>query len=183
MTGEAMKRYAGTALLLLVFLAGCATQPATVAPRVDAQGYATLRDEPAIRFSTSGWSHSDTVDPFLLTPNYLTNAMVGVSRFNPGDPAAQGGLSVPSALNAQNIQSLLNQLVGDEDGFNARSVTLHGREVVIADYPNEQRAQREYAFEFDGSLIRIVIVAQHGDYFDAATTVAENIIQTINRPF
>ncbi|MDQ2076774.1 hypothetical protein [Marinimicrobium sp. ABcell2] len=177
-----MKYCASTALLLFVFLVGCASQPASVAPRVDAEGYVTLRDDPAVRFATSGWNHSDTSDPFILTPNYLTNALVGVTRFESGEMITQNGPRVPATLNAQSIRGLLDQLVGDEENFSSRSATVHGREVVIADYPNEQRSRREYAFEFEGNLIRLIIVAQHGDYFEAATAVAENIVGTISRP-
>jgi hypothetical protein len=41
---------------------------------------ATLSDDPGIRLETSSWKHSNSSNPFLVMPDQLTNAMVGVTR-------------------------------------------------------------------------------------------------------
>lgn len=53
-------------------LASCTSDEQSVGDNHTVQ----LTDAPAVEFSTSGWSYANSTNPFLLTPDYLTNAMI-----------------------------------------------------------------------------------------------------------
>ena len=66
--------------IAIVFVSAFLGSCASTVPGVGQSDLAVLSDSPAIEFSTGGWSHTNTTNPFLLTPDYLTNAMIGISR-------------------------------------------------------------------------------------------------------
>ncbi|NIR28506.1 MAG: hypothetical protein GWN84_04115 [Gammaproteobacteria bacterium] len=147
-------------------------------PQVD-QGVVELADEPAVRFRTSGWDHSNTTNPFLLTPDRLTNAMVAVSRLASGQPFLDGGPVIPEALDAKTVRAVLAARLEGKEDLRISTESIGDREIARAAYRDGGRRCVEYAFEMRGYLIHVLLLARPGAYFAAGTVVARKVIETI----
>ena len=159
----------------LLFIAACVTTN----PQVS-NGVAVLSDDPPIEFSTSGWQHTNTTNPFLLTPDSLTNAMIGVSKLRSGDfYRGNDGPRVPDALDTSSIRSMLREELRDKTDLNLSTGSLGGRDVVKALYADGDKLGLEYAFELEGYLISVLLRAKPGAYFDRGTKAANRIVETM----
>ena len=167
-----------TLLFPIILLASCASTE----PRVSERGFATLHDEPRITFHTSGWSYTNTTNPFLLTPDYLTNAMEGISRFKVGDSLLQNGPVVSEPINKEAIRELLNERKKSEDDLVITDKQIGSHDVVVAEYSDEEKIRKEYALELNGFLLHILVVANHGNYSSSAEAVVQRIIETVAVP-
>lgn len=160
---------------LFLLVAACITTN----PQVS-NGVAVLSDEPPIEFSTSGWQHTDTTNPFLLTPDSLTNAMIGVSRLRSGDfYRGNDGPRVPDALDTSSIRSLLREKLRDRTDLKLSTRSLRDQEVAKALYSDGDKLGLEYAFELEGYLISVLLRAKPGAYFDGGTKAANRIVETM----
>ena len=165
----------GFAAALLMLVAACATTD----PMVDARGYVALSGQPAITFQTSGWSYTNTQNPFILTPDYLTNAMVGFSRLEPGQPVLRDGPPVPEEINETSIKQLFEEKLGSENSLRIEAQNIGPRPVVVASYQDEEKYRQEYGFELGGVLLHVVVVANHGQYAEKAEQVARTAIEAM----
>lgn len=162
-------------LVSLLFTSGCVSNFS----RADNSGMAYLSDGPIpIEFSTSGWSYTNTTNPFLLTPDYLTNAMVGVSRLKPGESIPNGPV-ISGDLSVSSLMTLLKEKASKYDNASILQKSTNGKAVAISKYKNDSRHVIEYAFELNGVLIHILLSAKDMNYFQKGQVVAYNIINTI----
>jgi len=159
-------------LILLAPVAGTAEEP-----RVRGN-VATLTDSPSIRFETSGWSHSNTTNPFLLTPDKLTNAMVGVTRLRPGQPFLTDGPVIPKSLDAATVQVLLAERLRSKHAT-VSTETIGGRAVAVAKYADAYTRRVEYAFPLKDHVVHVILIAKEGRYFDSGNAVARKVVQTL----
>lgn len=160
---------------LLVIASGCAN----TAPTVDDRGYVALSGQPGIAFQTSGWSYTNTENPFILTPDYLTNAMVGFSRLQAGQAVLQGGPPVPEQINETTIRRVFEEKLGSRGDLEIQTQNIGSRTVVIAWYEDEEKYRQEYGFELGGVLLHVLVVANHGEYANGAEQVARTAIETM----
>jgi|GEM_PF-2876141 len=161
--------------LLLVIVSGCAS----TAPMVDGRGYVALSGQPSITFQTSGWNFTNTENPFILTPDYLTNAMVGFSRLQAGQPVLRGGPPVPDQINENTIKRVFEEKLGSESSLEMHTRDIGSRTVVVASYEDEEKYRQEYGFELGGVLLHVIVVANHGQYAREAEQVARTAIETM----
>jgi hypothetical protein len=140
---------------------------------------ATLADEPGIRFETSGWSHSNSSNPFLLTPDRLTNAMVGVTRLGPGQPFLTNGPVIPKSLDAATVQVLLTERLRSKPNVTVSTETIGGRQVAVAKYADAYTRRVEYAFALKEHVVHVMLIAKEGRYFDSGNQVARKLVQTL----
>lgn len=68
-----------------------------------------LSDAPSAVFNTSGWSNTNSSNPVILTPDLLTNAMIGVSRLAKGQPLLRSQVTVPESLDVESIRKAVNE--------------------------------------------------------------------------
>ena len=174
-----MTRRRNLKLLGIAVLVVMASGYATAAPTVDGRGYVTLSEQPAITFQTSGWSYTSTENPFILTADYLTNAMVGFSRLQSGEPVLRGGPPVPEELNENTIKRIFEEKLGSESSLEIRTQHIGSRSVVVASYGDEEKSRQEYGFELGGALLHVIVVANHGQYAREAEQVARTAIETM----
>lgn len=171
-----LKSFKLTAFAVFVLIVlGCSA----TAPKVDSRGNVKLSGQPAITFHTSGWSYTNTENPFILTPDYLTNAMVGVSRLQPGQPILRNGSPVPEQINESTIRRVFEQKLGFESALVIDTQIIGPRAVVVASYSDEEKYRQEYGFELGGVLLHVVVVANHGHYASEAERVARTVIETM----
>ena len=147
-------------------------------PRVNGN-VATLTDAPGIRFETSGWSHSNSSNPFLLTPDQLTNAMVGVTRLGPGQPFLTNGPVIPKSLDAATVQVLLTERLRGKPNVTVSTETIGGRQVAVAKYADAYTRRVEYAFPLKEHVVHVMLIAKEGRYFDSGNQVARKVVQTL----
>jgi len=140
---------------------------------------ATLSDAPGIKFETSGWKHSNSSNPFLLTPDELTNAMVGVSRLRPGTPFLTNGPVIPKSLDAATVQVLLSERLRGKSNLSVSTETIGGRQVAVARYSDPYSRRIEYAFALKQHLVHVMLIAKEGRYFDSGNQVARKVVQTL----
>lgn len=162
-------------LCCFYLLTGCETTPMLV----DEHNIATLTDTPAIQFRTSGWAYTNTTNPMLLTPNSLTNAMVGVSRFKPNEALPNNGPMVPNQLNPHSIAQLLQKKLADTENLAISTTTFNNRTIVTATYMLGGRNGVEYAFAMDGYLVHVILLATPGYYYELSKAVAEDLVNSI----
>jgi hypothetical protein len=140
---------------------------------------AVLSDAPAVEFSTGGWSYTNTSNPFLLTPDYLTNAMIGVSRLKPGQPFLKNGPIISEALTPEEMSKALAARLAGKNDLHVETLTIAGRDVAHASYTEPERNGDEYAFPFNGYVIHISLHAKRGRYYEEGTRVAAEILRTL----
>jgi hypothetical protein len=140
---------------------------------------ATLTDDPGVRFETSGWKHANSSNPFLLTPDQLTNAMVGVTRLRPGQPFLTNGPVIPKSLDAATVQVLLAERLRGKPNVSVSSETIGGRQVAVAKYADAYTRRVEYAFPLKEHLVHVILIAKEGKYFDSGNQVARKVVQTL----
>ena len=140
---------------------------------------ATLADAPAIQFDTSGWSYSNTTNPFLLTPDYMTNAMLGISRFKPKDFLLNGGPPIPASLDFEIISELLRKRLSQKEDLEIFNKIIGENQVVVAMYSSENQKGIEYAFHVDNRLIHILLLAKKGSYYKQGKIVAEKLVSSL----
>jgi hypothetical protein len=140
---------------------------------------ATLADAPGIKFETSGWKHSNSSNPFLLTPDELTNAMVGVSRLRPGQAFLTNGPVIPKTLDAPTVQVLLAERLRGKSNLSVSTETIGGRQVAVAKYSDPYTRRVEYAFPLKEHLVHVMLIAKEGRYFDSGNQVARKVVQTL----
>ncbi|MEA5446723.1 hypothetical protein VCB98_12925 [Gammaproteobacteria bacterium AB-CW1] len=160
---------------LIVLIAGCSS----TAPTVDDRGYVALSGQPSITFQTSGWSYTNTENPFILTPDYLTNAMVGFSRLEPGQPILRGGPPVPDQINDNTIKQAFEHKLENQNNLGIETKNIGSYSVVIASYEDEEKYRQEYGFELGGVLLHVIVVANHGQYARDAEQVARTAIESM----
>jgi len=142
----------------------------------------TISDAPAVAFHKADWSYANTTNPFLLTPDSLTNAMIGVSRIEKGRPLLRGPSIVPATLDVASIRAaLLDRLTG-RPNLSIYVETIGEREVVVASYGDASRASLEYAFEYNGYLAHVLLSAKPGSYFDRGKVVATGVVKSFAAP-
>ena len=164
-------------LIMLAFLmVSCASTPEIV----DSNNIATLTDTPAIQFNTSGWSYTNTTNPFLLTPDYLTNAMLGVSRLKPNEAFPDNGPVVPSELNSEVITELLRKKLSGKENLAISSTNINGRPVIVATYISSNKNGIEYAFSLNSHLVHVLLLATPGNYYQQGKLVSEKLVGSIN---
>lgn len=175
-----MKVYSIYIFAFLLALSGCVTNPSIPAPpRVDSNQIVHLNDSPAVEFSTSGWSYTNTTNPFLLTPDYLTNAMLGVSRLRKGEALPNNGPLVPNEMNSDSIKSVLSERLKDKSNLRIETKVINNREVVVASYSQNNKQGFELAFQLKENLVHILLLANEGQYYNQGEKVAYNIAKTI----
>lgn len=152
---------------------------AQAAEPVVSHGMAKLNDTPAIQFATSGWDYANITNPFLLTPDVLTNAMVGVSRLKPGEPFLQNGPPIPTRLTPKTIKAVLAKRLKGKSGLKIKTEKIGGREVAVATYTDGDKKGEEYAFAMHGYLVHVLLLANHGSYFKQGEHVARKVVETI----
>jgi len=160
---------------LALFFFGCASP----AQNNVNTGVAVLSDSPAIEFKTGGWSYTNTTNPFLLTPDYLTNAMIGVSRLKPGEPLLKGGPIISTSLTTAEISPLLADRLSSKTDLTLETLTLGGREVVHAIYKDNEKMGQEYAFVLNGFVVHVLLIAKSGSYYEAGSGVVVKIVESI----
>ena len=163
-------------ILAVILLSGCVT----TGPSVSETNIVTLSDEPKISFSSSGWSYTDTTNPFLLTPDYLTNAMIGVSRFKVGDELLNNGPKVPATLSAESIQQLMKKRLADKAELSMSHKIVGRHTAIVATYIDGEKQGVEYAFELKGYLIHVLLLAKQGKYFEHGKMVAHKLVESMN---
>lgn len=162
---------------LVLLLTGCAVAPQLV----DDHNVATLTDSPAIQFNTSGWSYTNTTNPFLLTPDYLTNAMLGVSRLKPGETLLNNGPVIPSDLNTESISQLLQQKLSGKENLSVSVRSINEKSVIVATYESDNKNGIEYAFPLNGQLIHVLLLASPGTYYQQGKVVSEKLVGSIRQ--
>jgi hypothetical protein len=167
-------RMIAAALYVLLAGAAYAAEELRVAGNV-----ATLNDAPSIRFETSGWKNSSSSNPFLLTPDQLTNAMVGVSRLRPGQAFLTNGPVIPKSLDAATVQVLLAERLRGKPNVSVSTETIGGRQVAVAKYADAYTRRVEYAFPLKDHLVHVMLIAKDGRYFDSGNQVARKVVQTL----
>jgi hypothetical protein len=140
---------------------------------------ATLLDDPGIKFETSGWKHSNSSNPFLLTPDQLTNAMVGVTRLAPGQPFLTNGPVIPKTLDAATVQVLLAERLRGKAKLSVSTESIGGRQVAVARYADPNTRRVEYAFALKDHVVHVMLIAKEGRYFDSGNQVARRVVQTL----
>ena len=140
---------------------------------------AVLSDVPAIEFSTSGWSYTNTSNPFLLTPDYLTNAMIGVSRLKPGQPLLKGGPIITEALTTSEVRETLAARLADKTDLKLETLSIAGHDVVHAVYVQPEKNGEEYAFILNGFVIHVLLLAKPGKYYEEGSRVAAEVVATL----
>jgi hypothetical protein len=140
---------------------------------------ATLNDDPGVKFETSGWKHSNSSNPFLLTPDQLTNAMVGVTRLAPGQPFLTNGPVIPKSLDAATVQVLLAERLRGKSKVTVSTETIGGRQVAVAKYADSYTRRVEYAFPLKNHVVHVMLIAKEGRYFDSGNQVARKVVQTL----
>ncbi len=163
------------AALIGVLLAICAH---AAEPTVT-NGVARLTDAPAIQFEMPEWDYANTSNPVLLTPDLFTNAMLGISRLKPGEPFMNDGPTIPADLNPKTIHALLAKRLRDTPGVKIKTERIGDREVVVATYMAGDQKGMEYAFEMNGYLIRVLLLAKPGHYFEAGARAALKVVSTL----
>jgi len=163
--------------LLCCLVVACAT---TSTIEVSSNNIVSLNDAPAIKFSTSGWAHTNTTNPFLLTPDYLTNAMLGVSRMKSGESFPNQGPVIPIKLNPDVLESLLREKLSSKSELKVSKETINNRVVAIANYADGVKNGIEYLLILDGSLVHVLLIAERGQYFSDGRNVARKVVETIN---
>lgn len=121
---------------------------------------AVLTDVPAVEFSTSGWSYTNTSNPFLLTPDYLTNAMIGVSRLKPGQPLLKNGPLITEDITSAEVRKALAAHLVDKSELRMETLQIAGREVAHAVYRQLEKNAEEYAFVLDGYVIHVLLAGK-----------------------
>lgn len=152
---------------------------AQAAEPVVSNGVAKLSDAPAIQFETSYWDYSNTNNPFLLTPDTLTNAFIGLSRLKPGEPWLNNAARVPVRLDTVTIKAALAKRLGNKTGLRIKAEMIGKREVVVAQYDEGDKRGAEYAFGLRGYLVHVLLIAKRGSYFDSGERVARKLVETI----
>lgn len=152
---------------------------AHAAEPIVANGVARLTDAPAIQFEMPEWDYANTSNPVLLTPDTFTNAMLGISRLKPGEPFMSDGPTIPADLNPKTIRALLAERLRDTSGVKIKTERIGNRDVVVATYTAGDQKGMEYAFEINGYLIRVLLLAKPGHYFDAGTRAARKVVSTL----
>lgn len=142
-------------------------------------GVARLEDAPAIQFETSDWDYTNTTNPFLLTPDTLTNAMLGISRLKPGEPLLSDGPAIPADLSPKTISATLAKRLRGKSGLAIKTERIGEREVVAATYTVGGRKGMEYAFEMKGYLVHVLLLAKRGPYFEAGARAARKVVATL----
>jgi hypothetical protein len=165
-----------TAAAFLLLLAGAAHAAGELRVKGNV---AFLRDDPGIRFETSGWKHSNSSNPFLLTPDQLTNAMVGVTRLPPGRPFLTNGPVIPKSLDAATVQVLLAERLRGKPNVKVSTETIGGRQVAVAKYADAYTRRVEYAFALKEHVVHVMLIAKAGRYFDSGNQVARRLVQTL----
>lgn len=161
----------------IAVVSGCVANPSV--PTVDSNNIVRLNDVPAVEFSTSGYSYTNTTNPFILTPDTLTNAMIGVSRLKVGEAFLRSETKVPTSLDTNSIRRALTERLKDKDNLNVVTKVINNRNIVIANYNDKNKLSIELAFKLKGHLVHILLKAKKGQYFNHATYVATNIVKTI----
>ena len=151
-------------------------------PVVDSDDVVYLSDEPQVSFYTSGWSYANSENPFLLTPDYLTNALVGFSRIAPGSEFLDGGPLIPEVLTEESVQQMLRERLASKEGLEIAVETLGHYNLVSAQYKREEGYAAEYAFPFRSHLFHVLVLAKDADYFSAAQKVARTAIESVESP-
>lgn len=159
----------------LILIGGCTSTPMTV----DTNNIANLTDEPAIRFNTSGWSYTNTTNPFLLTPDLLTNSLLAVSRLKPGQHFPNDGPAVPNKLNQNAITALLKNKLASKENLVVSIDTINEKSVVVATYSEDGKKVTEYATELNGDLIHVLFMAIPGQYYQQGIIVANRLVGSI----
>ncbi len=168
-------------VLSLIFFAFLLTSCANTPQLVNDHNVATLTDSPAIQFDTSGWSYTNTTNPFLLTPDYLTNAMLGVSRLKPGETLLNNGPTIPSKLYTETIAELLKQKLAGKENLSLSLRPINGKSVVVATYESDSKKGIEYAFPLAGQLIHVLLLASPGAYYQQGKVVSEKLVGSIRQ--
>jgi hypothetical protein len=114
-------------------------------PRVDEKQVVHLEDSPAVEFSTSGWAYANRTNPFLLTPDDFTNAMVGVSRLKKGESFPKDGPVVPEELDLAAIEKVLSERLKGKEDLEITSGSIDKREMIFARYKQGERRALEIA--------------------------------------
>jgi hypothetical protein len=175
-----MKANAISVTAALVLLAQYATgQSIPESPRVDDRQVVHLEDSPAVEFSTSGWAYTNSANPFLLTPDDLTNAMVGVSRLRKGQSFLKDGPVVPEQLDLAAIEKVLSERLKGKEDLEITSGSMDKREMVFARYKQGERRALEIAFALKEHLVHVLVLAKEGRYHERAERVAINVAKTM----
>ena len=179
-----MRVYKYIFLFLVTLQTGCIAIPDIPAdpyadPHVDENDIAYLKDLPAVKFSTYGYSFTDTPNPFILTADYLNNSMIMVSRLKVGEIILKGDTKVPQDLSLIAIKKAIEKRLKNEDELRLFIKKMNGYDVVVANYRKKERIGVELAFEFKGYLLHILLLAKEGNYFNHATHVVSNIVNTL----
>ena len=162
--------------IAIALLTGCATnQPVSVSN----DGIVTLTDSPAIQFSASNWGYTNISNPFFLTPDYLTNAMVSISRLQPGEALLHEGPIIPDNVNTETLLKLQAKRLVGKNNLEIIQATMSGHSIALATYSDPEKKHLEYSFVLNGTVIYILVVAKEGDYYNSSKLVAENVIKTM----
>lgn len=159
---------------LAILLFAC-TSPA---PQITQSNVAVLPDRPAVEFSTGGWSYSNTLNPFLLTPDYLTNAMIAVSRLQPGEPLLNGGPIISAPITIDSVRDAVATRTRNKETLTLRTEEIAGRMVVHATYSDGEERREEYAFPLNGYLVHVLLVAKAGNYYKTGSKIAREVVVT-----
>jgi hypothetical protein len=139
---------------------------------------AVLTDAPAVEFSTSGWSYTNTSNPFLLTPDYLTNAMIGVSRLKPGHPLFKNGPLITESITGAEVYKVFAAHLADKSDLRVETLQIAGRDVAHAVYRQPEKNGEEYAFVLNGYVVHVLLLAKPGHYYEEGSRVAAEIVRT-----
>jgi hypothetical protein len=143
---------------------------------------AVLSDSPAATFNISGWSYTNTTNPFLLTPDSLTNAMVGVSRLPKGSRILRSSVVVPASLDISSIQVAMAERLRDKSQPTITTEKIGDRQVVVARYTDRNAEVVEYAFEFANHMVLVLLRAKSGPYFRDGAMVARKVVESFASP-
>lgn len=173
------------ASLLTLVLCGCASDPAKQENMVrqDGAGTITLTDAPTVSFTVGDWQASNTSNPLLLTPDLLTNALLAVSRLQPGQSLLADGPDIPARLDTDTLKGLMSERVAAKGATSIRTHQMGRYQVVMADYQKSAdgvlRQYREYAFILNGMVVHLLLVATPGRYYESGVHEAETLIQSL----
>lgn len=173
------------ATLLALLLSGCASDPAKQESVLHKAGSdtITLTDAPKVSFAVSGWQAGNSSNPLLLTPDLMTNALLAVSRLQPGDNLLADGPFIPAPLDMETLERMMSERAASKGAFSTRTHQMGRYQVVVADYQKAMdgvmHQYREYAFVLNGGVVHLLLVAKPGRYYESGTKVAEQVIESL----
>jgi len=138
-----------------------------------------LSDPPAVEFANIGWSYTNITNPYLLTPDYMTNAMIGVSRLKPGQPFLKDGPIISDTLTPEEMSKALSTRLSGKEDLKVEIIDVAGRRVAHAAYTQPDKIGEEYAFALNGYVVHVLLQAKPGRYYEDGTRAALEIVRTL----